>query len=112
MPTYTKLIVDKYEQYIAFDDEEETNYEEFFNIVSKEDVTVDPNNCIKLWTYNNEEEQCPESPIGTPYIFSNQEDMDFWLEYNNSDGHQNNPYYMIIIINGIETIYSDPDEIY
>ena len=112
MSTYTKLIVDKYEQYIAFDDEEETNYEEFFNITSKEDVTVDPNNCIKLWTYNNEEEQCPESPIGTPYIFSNKEDMDFWLEYNNSDGHQNNPYYMIVVINGVETIYSDPDDCY
>ena len=112
MTTYKKLIVDKYEQYIAFDDEEETNYEEFFNIVSKEDVTVDPDNCIKLWTYDNEEEQVPEVPTGTPYLFANNEDKDFWLEFNNSDGHQNNPYYMIVVINGVETIYSDPDDCY
>jgi hypothetical protein len=112
MTTYTKLIVDKYEQYILFDEDYIDIFEEMFNITSKEDVTVDPNNCIKLWTYDNEEEQLPEGPIGTPYIFSNKEDKDFWLEYNNSDGHQNNPYYMIVIENGVETIYSDPDDCY
>ena len=109
---YTKCIVDKFEQYIAFDDEEEANYEEFFNIVSKEDVTVDPNNCIKVWTYNNEDDECPTEPFGSPYIFANIEDRDFWFEYNNSDGHQHCPYFMIVIINGVETVYSDPDEIY
>jgi hypothetical protein len=109
---YTKCIVDKYEQYIAFDDADEDIFEEMYNIVSKEDVTVDPNNCIKVWTYNNEEEERPTEPFGSPYIFANQEDMDFWMEYNNSDGHQNNPYYMIVVIDGVETHYAEADDIY
>ena len=112
MTTYTKLIVDKYEQYIVFEDDYEDYYEETYDITSKEVVTVDPDNCIKLWTYDNEEDDLPEVPTGTPYLFVNQTDMDNWLEFNNSDGHQNNPYYMIVVINGVETIYSDPDDCY
>ena len=110
MTTYTKLIVDKYEQYIAFDYEEEANYEEYFDIASKEDVTVDTDNCIKLWTYDNEYEQLPDVPTGTPYLFANQTDMVNWLEFNNSDGHQNSPYYKVVVIDGVEIHFTNPDD--
>ena len=110
MTTYTKLIVDKYEQYIVFEDDYEDYYEETYDITSKEVVTVDPDNCVKLWTYDNEEDELPEVPTGTPYLFVNQTDMDNWLEFNNSDGHQNSPYYKVVVIDGVETHYTTPDD--
>jgi hypothetical protein len=103
MTTYTKLAVDKYEQYIAFDNDYVEIFREQYDITSEEVVTIDPDNCIKIFTYDNEFEQRPDVPTGKPYVFANEEDMNIWLEFFNSDGHQNNPYYQIVVCDGVVT---------
>ena len=109
MTTYTRINTENYIPFIVFDDEDIEFFKEINNVTYSEDevITVDPNNCIKVWTYDNSEDDAPSSPTGSPYIFSNQEDMDNWFDYNNSDGHKNCPYYGVIVKDGVETVF-DP----
>lgn len=109
MTTYTRIVTD-YPTYIVFDDEDIDFFKEINGVTESEDeeVTVDPNNCVKVWTYDNEYEENPPSiEDRTPYVFDNMNDFDTWIDYNNGDGHQNFPYHGVIVKDGVETEF-DP----
>ena len=81
----------------------------YSDVVSIEEVTVDPNNCVQLWTYDNEYDEYTDADFdhtkSEPYVFANDDDCDQWLDWHNGDGHANNPYYMIKVVDGVETHY-------
>ena len=113
MTTYTRIQESKYTTYIIFDDDinDLDWFKKVMGITDSVDteVTVDPNNCVRYYTFDNEDSDRPDSIDGHSYYeFANEEDADAWLEYNNSDGHQNNLFAYTVVINGVErTEYVD-----
>lgn len=108
MTTYTKL-TSKNCSYVLLENDDLEDFKETMELTDCEEteVTVDPNNCVKLWTYDNEYEDKPTTVGEFYYEFDNVSDMDDWLEFNNSDGHQNSPYYVVQVLNGVETVLND-----
>lgn len=108
MTTYTRIVVTKFTSYILFDDDVDVDFfKEINGITESEDVevTVDPNNCIKLYTYDNEYDEKPTSIDDQyGYEFANDNDADAWLEYNNGDGHQNCVYAVVNVVNGVDNV--------
>lgn len=110
MAYYTRIVTD-YPTYIVFDDEDVDFFKDINDITESEDyeVTTDPNNCVRYYTFDNEEGGMPDSIDGQNYFeFANTQDADDWIEFNNSDGHQNNLYAYTVITDGVErTEYVD-----
>ena len=76
--------------------------------INEEEVTVDPNNCVKVWTfYNDDEDDYDFSLDRKPYIFATQEDANDWLEVANGDGHANCPYHWCVVTDGVEVHYDE-----
>ena len=98
--------------FICFDEDELEFGREYVSgeePITEEEVTIDPNNCVKYWTYDNEDQDKPDAPTGEPFIFANNEDANDWLEVANGDGHANNPYYWVVVTDGVEAHYYDED---
>ena len=96
--------------FICFDEDELEYGREYVSgeePITEEEVTVDPNNCVKVWTFDNEyvEDDFSFNPAdGKPYVFATKQDAYDWLEVSNGDGHANNPYHWVIVEDGIETV--------
>jgi hypothetical protein len=89
--------------YVDFDTDYYTREKK---VTSIEEVIVDPNNCVKVFTYDNEDGEGPcDYRNDTPYIFANEGDLEHWLDVHNSGGHENIPYYQIDVVDGVETHY-------
>ena len=69
-----------------------------------EEVIVDPNNCVKVWVYDNEYEDMPNYQDDQPLVFANADDYEAWNDANNGDGHSNFNYREVHVKNGIETV--------
>ena len=93
---------DEYYPIIAFDEYEYVDHD---NVINEENVVVDPNNCIKVWTYDNSDGDNIPNQVNPSYIFANADDYEAWNDLNNSDGHANCCYRYVVVNNGIETEY-------
>lgn len=112
MTTYTRIVTSKYPAFIVFDDDVDVDFfKEINHITESEDyeVTVDSNNCVRYYTYDNDEEELPESIDGRFfYEFANDKDASDWLDYANSDGHRDCLFAVGIVTDGVETVeYED-----